>query len=228
MQLERYVYDAYGRPILWLPGPDSVYGTPDDAYVAGTPSLMNNPRAFTGRDGDFEALIHFYRRRSLHPSLGRFLTRHGTRGSYTYIDSDPTTGPDPSGLEKAPPGTFPDITPPEGECYISLCCRPVQVTAEFCHCFVLLTDSAGKQIYYDGQLGSKTWKCKFGVLEGRTGTYGTGDETFDPKTKCSHYFHYRCDFFKKCLQSRLDAINDEQCCYCYGGRPNSNSVAWYL
>jgi YD repeat-containing protein len=56
---ERYLYDAYGRPIVWLPGPDTLYGTADDVRNVNGSSTVQNVRLFTGREWDTESVLYY-------------------------------------------------------------------------------------------------------------------------------------------------------------------------
>ena len=55
---ERYLYDAYGRPIIWLAGPDAVYGTADDLRTVNGSSTVQNVRLFSGRERDAESALY--------------------------------------------------------------------------------------------------------------------------------------------------------------------------
>jgi len=100
---ERWMYDAYGNPILWLPGPDGLYGTADDTYQLTGVSPVGNVRLFTGREWDRDATLYFYRARFQSPVLGRFTSRDplaylGGPNLYAYVRNRPTLSTDPSGL----------------------------------------------------------------------------------------------------------------------------------
>jgi len=62
--VERYEYDAYGKPII--------YDADFDTLAA---SAVDNVLMFTGRRWDAESGIYYYRYRYMHPELGRFLSR---------------------------------------------------------------------------------------------------------------------------------------------------------
>ena len=100
---ERWLYDAYGRPILWLPGPDGTYGTADVAFTVGGSSTVQNSRLFTGREWDPEADQYYYRARYLQPNLGRFSARdlltpqRSHPNLYLYVHNSPANLVDPSG-----------------------------------------------------------------------------------------------------------------------------------
>jgi RHS repeat-associated protein len=97
--VERTSYDAYGRPTFM----NANGGT---LNVRSSPA--GNPFLFTGRRFDPEAELYYYRARSYHPTLGRFLQRDpmGMLGleemsygnSYTYVGNNPIAWRDPLGL----------------------------------------------------------------------------------------------------------------------------------
>lgn len=60
--VERYEYDPYGRP--------SFFDANDNAL---SQSAVGNAILFTGRDYDAETGLYYYRARTMHPGLGRFL-----------------------------------------------------------------------------------------------------------------------------------------------------------
>jgi RHS repeat-associated protein len=105
---ERYLYDAYGRPVIWLPGPDSIYGTTDDIRTANGSSTVQNVRLFTGREWDAESLLYFFRARYHSPQFGRLLMRDrlldsDSKGNaYSYVGNRPIRRLDPSGLLSEP------------------------------------------------------------------------------------------------------------------------------
>ena len=103
---ERYLYDGYGRPILWLAGPDMVYGTGDDVRTVNGSSTVQNVRLFTGRELDGEAALYQYRARYESPRLGRFLSRDPAMytdgvNPYAYVSNQPTGNLDPTGRQRA-------------------------------------------------------------------------------------------------------------------------------
>ena len=72
--VERYMYDAYGLPIIT--GGSGPPGVPVPPNAWGTPhSAIGNPWMFTGRQFDEEDGIYFYRARYFDPVKGRFLQR---------------------------------------------------------------------------------------------------------------------------------------------------------
>lgn len=82
--VESYSYDAFGQP--------------------GGPSSVGNPFLFTGREYDSETGLYFYRARTYHPILGRFLQTdpigHGREVNlYTYCWNNPLLFKDPMGLD---------------------------------------------------------------------------------------------------------------------------------
>ena len=80
-----------------------------------------NPYQFTGEAWDADVELLYLRARYYQPEVGRFVTkdpwagdvwRPSTLSGYTYIDSNPTSYMDPSGLEGwGPGGLFPEISP---------------------------------------------------------------------------------------------------------------------
>lgn len=60
--VERYEYDPYGQP--------SFFDANDNALVQ---SAVSNAILFTGRDYDAETGMYYYRARTMHPGLGRFM-----------------------------------------------------------------------------------------------------------------------------------------------------------
>lgn len=60
--VERYEYDPYGRP--------SFFDANDNALSL---SAVGNAILFTGRDFDAETGLYYYRARTMHPGLGRFM-----------------------------------------------------------------------------------------------------------------------------------------------------------
>lgn len=60
--VERYEYDPYGQP--------SFFDANDNAL---SQSAVGNAILFTGRDYDYETGMYYYRARSMHPVLGRFM-----------------------------------------------------------------------------------------------------------------------------------------------------------
>ncbi|GEM_PF-3193467 len=119
---ERYLYDSYGRPIIWLPGPDALYGTADDVRNVNGSSTVQNGRLFTGREWDAESLLFYFRARYQSPRLGRFLSRDplGTLAGtsiYHYVENQPLDQVDPSGLLGSP-CTYKAVTPVE--CFLKV------------------------------------------------------------------------------------------------------------
>lgn len=60
--VERYEYDPYGQP--------SFFDANDNAL---SQSAVDNAILFTGRDYDYETSLYYYRARTMHPGLGRFM-----------------------------------------------------------------------------------------------------------------------------------------------------------
>lgn len=83
--LDQYSYSAYGEP--------------------GAEGLTGNPFRFTGRRLDAETGLYYYRARFYSPVLGRFLQTDpigygDNMNMYAYVDNDPMTYKDYSGLRK--------------------------------------------------------------------------------------------------------------------------------
>ena len=92
--VERYEYDPYGHP--------SFFDANDNAL---TQSAVGNTILFTGRDYDYETGLYYYRARTMHPGLGRFM-QHDPKmyvdglNLYNYVGSMPIMYNDPFGLMK--------------------------------------------------------------------------------------------------------------------------------
>lgn len=92
--VERYEYDPYGQP--------SFFDANDNAL---TQSGVGNAILFTGRDYDYETGLYYYRARTMHPGLGRFM-QHDPKmyvdglNLYNYVGSMPIIYGDPFGLTK--------------------------------------------------------------------------------------------------------------------------------
>jgi len=96
--LEHYNYDAYGGVSV-----TDGLGTPIPPNPSGTAhSPSENPFLFTGREGDEETGLYFYRSRFLDSQKGRFLQRDALGYSagmnlQEYVNSRPTCLGDPFG-----------------------------------------------------------------------------------------------------------------------------------
>ena len=82
--VERYEYDPYGQP--------SFFGANDNAL---SQSAVGNAILFTGRDYDAETGLYYYRARTMHPGLGRFMQHDPLMyvdgmGLYHYVGDMPT------------------------------------------------------------------------------------------------------------------------------------------
>ena len=92
--MERYEYDPYGQPTI-LDANDNVLSQ----------SAVGNSILFTGRDYDAETGLYYYRARTMHPGLGRFM-QHDTlmyvdgMNMYSYVGSAPLLFIDSYGLDK--------------------------------------------------------------------------------------------------------------------------------
>lgn len=98
---ERYEYDPYGKLTVY------------DANGSVQPfSATGNIFYFTGREYDFETGLYYYRARSLHPGLGRFMQHDPLlyvdgMGLYHYVSNMPTAMVDPWGRSCFPRGYKP-------------------------------------------------------------------------------------------------------------------------
>lgn len=91
IQKERIEYDAYGHPSFW--------GT-DMTEIEK--SLINNTILFTGREYDYELDCYYYRARTLHSDVGRFMQKDPLiyldgMNDYCYTNNRPIIYVDPSG-----------------------------------------------------------------------------------------------------------------------------------
>lgn len=93
--VERYTYDAYGKPTVT-----------DDQGMIHQHSSVGNSYLFTGRRYDPETDLYYFRARFLKPHTGRFISRDpiGIWGNsmnmgngYTYVHNNPINAFDPSG-----------------------------------------------------------------------------------------------------------------------------------
>lgn len=81
--VERYEYDPYGQPTIY-----------DATNNVLNQSTVGNAILFTGRDYDYETGLYYYRARSMHPGLGRFMQHDPLMyvdgmNSYTYANNNP-------------------------------------------------------------------------------------------------------------------------------------------
>jgi RHS repeat-associated protein len=101
--VERYSFDAYGRPSVFTGSGTSIPPNP-----WGTPhSTIGNPWMFTGRQLDEESGLYFYRARYFDSNKGRFIMRDpigvwsdpiSLGNSYAYVGNNPINRLDPRGL----------------------------------------------------------------------------------------------------------------------------------
>jgi len=90
--VERYVYDAYGNVTVC---------TPAWVPVAGNTSTVNNTLLFTGQEQDPQTGLYYCRARWYNPSTGDWMSRDPAQSDanlYRYVDDDPISLQDPSGL----------------------------------------------------------------------------------------------------------------------------------
>ena len=97
--VERYTYDAYGKPSLF-----------DSSLKPIASSQSSNPYLFTARYYDLETGLYYYRARYYHPEQGRFIQRdplgvwkdeYNVGNGYTYVGNNPINRFDPMGLQSA-------------------------------------------------------------------------------------------------------------------------------
>ena len=89
--VERYEYDPYGLPLFF-----------DANENVLNQSAFGNAILFTGRDYDYETGLYYYRARSMHPSLGRFIQHDPLMyvdgmNMYSYVGDMPVVMIDPDG-----------------------------------------------------------------------------------------------------------------------------------
>ncbi len=92
--MEHYEYDPYGKPIF--------YDADDDALEQ---SSVGNSILFTGRNYDLEISLYYYRARTMHPGLGRFMQHDPLlfvdgNNLYCYVNNSAINHIDPLGMEK--------------------------------------------------------------------------------------------------------------------------------
>lgn len=90
--VERVDYDAYGQPAFF----DAI----DNELTA---SSIGNTILFTGREFDYETGNYYYRARTMHPSIGRFMQKDPLlfidgMNDYGWVHNMPTLNIDPLGL----------------------------------------------------------------------------------------------------------------------------------
>lgn len=82
--IERVFYDVYGTPNFF-----------DAQGMSCGKSIMDNSILFTGREYDYESGTYYYRARSQHPTIGRFLQKDvmffvDGMNDYSYVKNIPT------------------------------------------------------------------------------------------------------------------------------------------
>jgi RHS repeat-associated protein len=106
--VERYDYDAYGQPVIYTGnGGDGDWWDGDE--TTSDTSAKGLVYLFTGREYDCldsgGLKLYYYRARTYHPLLGRFLQRdpigYGDgMNLYEYVSGNPARYLDPTGLER--------------------------------------------------------------------------------------------------------------------------------
>lgn len=97
VMVERYAYDAYGKPTILEPNFSPDGNNKSDYY---------NEHLFTGRRTDPGTCLQLNRNRYYHQQLGRWVSRDpigyaaGDMNLYTYVDGEPLASVDPLGLVK--------------------------------------------------------------------------------------------------------------------------------
>lgn len=90
--VERVEYDAYGRPTFINASGNQIEH-----------SIANNNILFTGREYDFETGLYYFRSRSQHPIISRFMQKDPLLyvdgiNDYAYVKNSPIISVDPLGL----------------------------------------------------------------------------------------------------------------------------------
>lgn len=90
--VERYEYDPYGKPFFF-----------DANNNALEQSAVSNAILFTGRDYDAETSLYYYRARTIHPIIGRFMQHDPLMfingyNLYCYVNNSTTNYIDPLGM----------------------------------------------------------------------------------------------------------------------------------
>lgn len=91
--VERYEYDPYGQPTIY-----------DATNNVLNQSALGNAILFTGRDYDYETGLYYYRARTMHPGLGRFIQHDPLMyvdglNMYSYVMNNPLNYIDSYGLD---------------------------------------------------------------------------------------------------------------------------------
>ena len=93
--VERYEYDPYGQP--------TIFDANDNVL---SQSATGNSILFTGRDYDAETGLYYYRARTMHPGLGRFMQHDPLMfvdgmNIYSYVKNNPAFFVDSMGRESS-------------------------------------------------------------------------------------------------------------------------------
>ena len=128
---QTYAFDSFGKQIA-SSGP------------------LTNPFQYTARESDPETGLYYYRARYYDPSAGRFLSEDPARfetstNFYGYLDNDPTSWIDPSGLCKV------DVR------YTAV--KRLGITVGY-HATIIVADDDGSRtpLFYRGQPSGDWWK----------------------------------------------------------------------
>lgn len=107
--VERYQYDAYGKP--------SIYDSLGNAVPV---SLVGNRFAFTGQEYDAQTSSYHFHYRNYSPTLGKFYQRdpigyNDRMDMYQYVGDNPANKMDVLGLSPCPPGSTTTSTDTPGD-----------------------------------------------------------------------------------------------------------------
>ena len=149
---QTYTFDSFGKQI-------------------GSTGSLTNPFQYTAREFDSETSLYFYRARYYDPQTGRFIGEDPLKFGaspdlYNYLDNDPTSWLDPSGL-----------------CKVDMRYTPVKrlgITIGY-HATIIVTDNTGGKstpLFYRGQPSGDWWKPST-HLEALSG-FDVPDPTLNP------------------------------------------------